>query len=211
MRITGRLRKEYHFGRLDRKDLAKNPFKQFARWFNEAVKAGDERADVMVLATAGKNTVTTRSVLLKGFDERGVLFYSNTQSRKARQLRENPHSSVCFYWAALERQVAVSGEVRKIPQKEARIYFRSRPRGAQIASWCTEQSRVIRDRNELDRRFREMKKKFAGRPVPFNPYWGGFRLKPKEFEFWQGRANRLNDRFRYRLKSGRWVIERLEP
>jgi len=211
MRIISPLRKEYHFGKLDRQDLAGNPFKQFARWFNEAVKAGDERADVMILATAGKNTVSTRSVLLKGFDKRGFLFYSNTQSRKARELRENPRASVCFYWAALERQATLSGEVRKVPQKEARIYFRSRPRDAQIASWCTEQSRVIQGREELDRRFREMKKKFAGRPVPFNPRWGGFRLQPREFEFWQGRANRLNDRFRYRLQSGRWLIERLQP
>lgn len=210
-KILSRLGKEYRFGGLSRKDLSSNPFDQFARWFLEAVKHKDPKANVMVLATAGRNRVSTRSVLLKGFDDRGFLFYTNTKSRKARELSRNSRASICFYWAELERQVTAIGRAEKIPRGEARIYFRSRPREAQIAAWCTRQSRVIRNRDELERRFLAIKKKYEGRAIPFNPEWAGYRLKPEEFEFWQGRANRLNDRFRYRSKDGTWLIERLQP
>lgn len=210
-KIIGEIRKEYHFGKLDREDLLANPFEQLARWFAEAVRHRDQKANVMVLATAGKKSISTRSVLLKGFDERGLTFYSNQKSRKAQELKENPRASVCFYWAELEKQVTVSGRVKKIGPKETEIYFRSRPREAQIATWCTEQCGVLQNRKVLDLKFERMKKKFEGREIPFNPNWKGFRLEPQEFEFWQGRANRLNDRFRYRRRAKRWLIERLEP
>ncbi len=210
-KTAAKIRREYHFGKLSRKDLAPDPLDQFAHWFREAVKREDAKANIMVLATAGKKGVSSRSVLLKGLDERGFLFYTNTRSRKARDLRENPRASACFYWAELERQVLVTGRVKQIPGKEALIYFHSRPREAQIATWCTEQNRVIENREVLDRRFAEMKKKFVGREIPLHPHWAGFRLRPDEIEFWQGRANRLNDRFRYRLRASKWLLERLEP
>jgi pyridoxamine 5'-phosphate oxidase len=207
-----KIRKEYHFGKLERKDLTRNPFDQLEHWLLQAIKRKDPKANVMVLATSSaKGKVSSRSVLLKGISEKGLLFYTHKNSLKARQLDENPQASVCFYWGGMERQVTVMGRVMKIPQKEAELYFRSRPREAQIAAWCTEQSRVIRSREELDRRFEAMKRKFAGREIPISPYWTGYCLKPGEFEFWQGRANRMNDRFRYRPKSGRWLIERLQP
>lgn len=210
-KLIGQIRKEYHFGKLERENLTPDPFDQFAHWFMDAVKHCDAKANVMVLSTSEKDRVTSRSVLLKGFDERGLLFYTQKQSRKARALRANPHASVCFYWTELERQVTIHGLVREIPRAEAEVYFRSRPREAQIASWCSRQSNVIESREELDRRFREVEKKYDGREIPFNPEWGGFRLEPEEFEFWQGRLNRLNDRFRYRYHDKAWLIERLEP
>ena len=210
-KLIGGIRKEYHFGKLDREDLVPNPFEQFARWFTEAIQHRDPKANVMVLATAGKKSISTRSVLLKGFDERGLAFYSHQKSRKARELRENPKASICFYWAMLERQVTANGRVKEINPRETEIYFRSRPRDAQIATWCTEQNRVLRSRKELDLKFEQVKKKFGDREVPLNPNWLGFRLEPQEFEFWQGRTNRLNDRFRYRRRERGWLIERLEP
>ena len=210
-KMIATIRKEYHFGKLDRGDLSANPFEQFARWFTEAVKHRDKKANVMVLATAGEKTISTRSVLLKGFNEKGFIFYSNIKSRKVRELKENPRASVCFYWAELEKQVTVSGRVKEMGLKETEIYFRSRPREAQIATWCTEQNRVLQTRKELDLRFERMRKKFEGREIPLNLHWKGFRLEPQEFEFWQGRANRLNDRFRYRRRARGWLIERLEP
>ena len=207
----GRIRKEYRFGKLDRRDLARHPLDQFVRWLREAIGRRDPKTNVMVLATSGKRRVSARCVLLKGLDEKGLIFYTHTQSLKARQLLENPAASACFYWPTLERQVTVFGRVFQIPHRQAEIYFRSRPREAQIAAWCTEQSRPIQSRGQLDRRFQAFRKKFEGSEIPLSPYWAGFCLKPLEFEFWQGRANRLNDRFRYRLKAGRWIIQRLQP
>ena len=210
-KTLAKIRSEYHFGKLCREDLLPNPLDQFAQWFLEAAKRRDAKAHVMVLSTAGGGGASSRCVLLKGLDERGFLFYTNTQSRKARDFRENPQASACFYWAELERQVIVTGRVKQIPRKETLAYFHSRPREAQIAAWCTEQNRVIENREVLDRRFAEMKKKFVGREIPLNPHWAGFRLQPEAIEFWQGRVNRLNDRFRYHSKAGKWVLERLEP
>ena len=211
-KMLGRIRKEYHFGQLDRQDLCPDPLDQFARWLKDAVERHqDAKANVMVLATAGKGKGSNRCVLLKDLTKQGFVFYTYTQSLKARQLKENPRASACFYWPETERQVTVAGRVRRIPRRKVEIYFRSRPREAQIAAWCTEQSQVIQSREELDCRFREWSRKFEGREIPLSPYWAGFCLEPSEFEFWQGRANRLNDRFRYRLKAGRWTLERLQP
>ena len=211
-KMMGMIRKEYHAGKLDRQDLLPDPFEQFARWLREAVKRhNDPKANVMVLATAAKGKVSSRCVLLKGLTQQGLLFYTHTLSLKARQLKANPEASVCFYWPKTERQVTVVGRVKRIPGRAAEIYFRSRPREAQICAWCTEQSKVIKSREALERRFRELSKKYEGREIPVSPNWAGFCLQPVEFEFWQGRANRLNDRFRYRLKTGRWTIERLQP
>ncbi len=208
----GRIRKEYHFGKLDRQDLLRDPFDQFAGWLKEAVERHkDPKANVMILATAAKGKVSNRCVLLKGLTPQGLIFYTHTLSLKSRQLKENPAASACFYWPEMERQVTVAGRVKRIPAREAEIYFCSRPREAQIGAWCTKQSQSIENRQELERRFLELSKKYEGKEIPVSPYWAGFCLQPREFEFWQGRANRLNDRFRYRLKAGRWIIERLQP
>lgn len=206
-----KIRKEYHFGKLCREDLARNPWDQFADWFSQAVTRKDPNANIMVLATSANNLVTTRCVLLKGFDHRGLIFHSNTESRKVEQLQKNPKASVCFYWPTMERQVNILGRVKKISREGAEKYFHSRPREAQIAAWCSRQSRVLKNRGELDRRFEQMNKNFEGHEIPLPPYWAGFCLKPQAFEFWQGRASRLNDRFRYRPTKRAWVIERLEP
>ena len=210
-KILGGIRKEYHFGKLEREDLAPDPLDQFVRWLEEAIRRKDPKANVMVLATTRGKKVSARCVLLKGIKEKGLLFYTHTQSLKAKQLEKNPLASACFYWAEMERQVTISGRVTKVSRKEAEIYFHSRPRETQIAAWCTEQSQVIGSREELDRRFLKIKKKYVGREIPVSPSWCGFCLGPEEFEFWQGRENRLNDRFRYRRGAGRWQIERLQP
>ncbi len=209
--VFKKIRKEYHFGKLSRKELAPSPWDQFEDWFSQAVSHKDPNANIMVLATSAKNFVSTRCVLLKGFNKSGLLFYSNTGSRKVKQLEINPRASLCFYWPAMERQVNIRGPVKKISREEAEIYFYSRPRKAQIAAWCSRQSGILKNREELDQRFDQMRKRFKGREIPLPPYWAGFRLKPEEFEFWQGRANRLNDRFRYRTIKGGWLMERLEP
>lgn len=206
-----KIRKEYRFGTLLRKDLAADPWDQFARWFLDAVKKSDNNANVMTLATSAKNVTSARCVLLKGFDERGLLFHTNLNSVKAEQILENPQGAAVFYWPALERQVIATGRIHQIPVKEAKLYFKSRPRESQIAAWCSLQSRVLKNREELDSRFQQWSEKFKGKEVPFPAHWGGFRLKPVEFEFWQGRANRLNDRLRYRQAGKSWLIERIEP
>lgn len=209
--VFKKIRKEYHFGKLSRKELAPNPWDQFADWFSQAISHKDPNINIMTLATSAKNVVTTRCVLLKGFDQRGLLFYSNTGSRKVKQLEINPRASLCFYWPTMERQVNIRGRVKKILREETENYFHSRPREAQIAAWCSRQSRVLKSRAELDLRFDPMRKKFEGCQIPPPPYWAGFRLKPEEFEFWQGRANRLNDRFRCRPAKDAWRTQRLEP
>ncbi len=209
--VFKKIRKEYHFRKLSRKDLPPNPWNQFPRWFGQAVSHKDPNVNIMMLATSAKNVVTTRCVLLKGFDERGLLFHSNMGSKKIKQIEINPRASLCFYWPTMERQINVCGRVKKISREEAEKYFHSRPREARIAAWCSKQSGVLQNREELDQRFDQTKKKFEGRSIPCPPYWAGFRLLPEEFEFWQGRANRLNDRFRYRLARGVWRIERFEP
>ncbi len=205
-----KIRKEYHFGTLRRKDLQKNPWDQFASWFLQAVKKSAS-ANVMVLATAAKGSVSTRCVLLKGFDEQGLLFHSNANSRKAAQIKANPRVSACFYWPELEKQVTVIGKAVQVPLSETKKYFMSRPRESQIAAWCSFQNKVLKNREALDGKFEKMKKKFEGGKIPIPPYWTGYRIKPEEFEFWQGRANRLNDRFRYRRAKGAWRIDRIEP
>ena len=206
-----KIRKECHFGTLLRKDLAPSPWDQFARWFSDAVKRSDYKANVMMLATSAKGSVSARSVLLKDFDKRGLLFHTHLNSLKARQIKENPRACAVFYWPETERQVIVTGRVIQIPAKETKLYFQSRPRESQIAAWCSLQNRVLKNREELDARFEQWSEKFKGKDIPFPSHWAGFRLKPAEFEFWQGRANRLNDRFRYRSSGKSWKIGRIEP
>jgi len=166
----------------------------------------------MVLSTVDKNgRPSSRNVLLKGVDERGFIFFTNYDSRKGRELSENPNASLTFYWVELERQVCVAGSVGKISREESEAYFKSRPRGSKLAAWASNQSDVVEDRAALEAKWNEMEKKFPNK-VPLPPNWGGFVLKPDRIEFWQGRPSRLHDRFCYtRQKNNSWKLERLAP
>jgi len=194
-------------------DLDKNPFAQFARWFDEARQKIAELPEAMTVSTCGANgAVTSRVCLLKGFDEHGFVFYTNYSSPKGAQIAENPRVSLCFFWAVLERQVRIEGAVVKTTEQESDAYFATRPRGSQIGAWASHQSAVIPGRGGLDRRFAEIEAAYRERQIPRPPHWGGYRVIPIEIEFWQGRADRLHDRFVYRLREPKdWIIERLSP
>jgi pyridoxamine 5'-phosphate oxidase len=209
------VRREYAREGLRRRDLAADPVEQFLKWLGEAKAAYPNDFTSMVLATADRSgRPSARGVLLKACDERGFVFYSNYGSRKGGELEENPRASLVFYWRAFDRQVRVDGRVEKVSREETEIYFRSRPLGARIGAWASRQSEVIAGREELERAVREAEERF-GEAVPCPEDWGGYRVVPDEIEFWQGRENRLHDRFRYRrqsgLEDGSWTIARLSP
>jgi pyridoxamine 5'-phosphate oxidase len=167
----------------------------------------------MTLATADKQgRPSARVVLLKGLDARGFIFYTNYNSRKGRELEANSEAALVFYWPDQEREVCVAGRVTKLPASESEAYFRSRPRGSQIGAWASDQSAVVRDRVELEQKWEQVEKRYPGKEVPCPAHWGGYVLAPARLEFWQGRPNRLHDRFRYaRQSDGSWLIERLSP
>ena len=194
-------------------DLDPNPFVQFERWFEDAKRVQREMPDAMTLATADSDgAVSARIVLLKSFDARGFVFFTNYNSRKSCQLRDNPRAALVFYWPATERQVRVEGAVVKTTEEESDAYFATRPRGSQLSAWASDQSRVIAGRGDLDERFHQMDSTYRDLPIPRPPHWGGYRLIPITIEFWQGRADRLHDRFAYRLREAKdWVIERMAP
>jgi len=189
-----------------------DPFARFERWWAEArIAVPDGDADSMVVATAtAAGEPSSRFVILRGFDRRGFVFFTNYDSAKARDLGENPRAAVLFHWAPLHRQVRASGRAAKLSPAESERYFHSRPRGHRLAAWASPQSQVVGDRTVLDRAFDEMAGRF-GDEVPLPPFWGGYLVQPDVFEFWQGRENRLHDRVRYRRQDDRWVIERLAP
>ena len=194
-------------------DLDPDPVAQFTRWFDDAQKA-QPMAEAMTVATArADGEVSARVCLLKSFDHRGFVFFTNYNSRKGAQLHENPRASLVFWWQPLERQVRIEGAVCRTREDESEAYFATRPRGSQIGAWVSEQSKVIAGRGDLDARFEELEKTYVDRPIPRPPHWGGYRVIPILFEFWQGRQDRLHDRFAYRLRADRkdWVIERLSP
>ncbi|HLH54594.1 MAG TPA: pyridoxamine 5'-phosphate oxidase [Verrucomicrobiae bacterium] len=230
------LRREYNLSGLRRGDLLEDPLAQFRRWFDQARGArksgrirrllikiykwlnlvqGVEQLDLnaMILATAdGQGRPSARVVLLKGLDERGFIFFTNYNSRKGRELAENPEAALVFYWPEQERQVCVAGAISKVPDAESESYFHSRPRGSQIGAWASDQSTPLKDRAELERKWRECETQFENKEVERPAYWGGYVLAPVRMEFWQGRPNRLHDRFRYmRQPDGTWLIERLSP
>jgi pyridoxamine 5'-phosphate oxidase len=230
------LRREYGLGGLNRSDLAADPVAQFNNWFGQAAATqsgsrlrrigialyklwqavrGHEPADVnaMTLATVDKEgRPAARTVLLKGVDERGFIFYTNYESRKGHELADNPNAALVFYWSDLERQVCVSGAVSKLPREESEAYFKSRPRGSRLAAWASNQSGLVPDRQTLEAKWKEMAAKFPGHDVPLPPYWGGYVLSPTRIEFWQGQPNRLHDRFRYTKQPDNfWKIDRLAP
>ena len=193
-------------------DLDKSPFAQFAKWFEEAKAAQPQLPESMTVSTCANNVVTSRVCLLKDFDERGFVFYTNYNSRKGSQISENPRVSLCFYWPALDRQVRIEGAAVKTTEEESDEYFATRPRGSQLGAWASNQTAVLFGREDLDQRFRELETNYGDRPVPRPPHWGGYRVIPLEIEFWQGRADRLHDRFVYRLREPKdWIIERLSP
>lgn len=204
-----------HYDRheLHREGLCADPFEQFAVWMQEACVSELVEPNAMSLATAGADgRPTQRTVLLKGFDERGFVFYTNLESRKARQIFENANVSLLFPWLALHRQVAIHGVAERVPTSEALAYFVTRPFGSQIGAWASPQSRVVSARALLEMKWEEAKRKFQEGRVPMPSFWGGFRVVPRVIEFWQGRGHRLHDRFLYtRLEDGSWKIERLAP
>ena len=209
------IRREYTLSGLRRADLDANPIVQFQKWFGQVTTALTSKeidVNAATLATTDKNgKPSARIVLLKNLDERGFIFFTNYESRKGRELFENPNASLVFYWQELERQVCIAGSVEKISREESESYFKSRPRGSQLAAWASNQSDVVADRAALEAKWSEMEKKFPNE-VPLPPNWGGYVLKPQRIEFWQGRASRLHDRFCYtRQKNNLWKLERLAP
>lgn len=207
------IRREYTRYVLDKEHVNANPFNQFSRWFHEAVVAKLPEPNAMTLATASRQGMpSARIVLLKGFDETGFVFYTNYLSRKGRQLAENPHAALVFYWLEVERQVRIEGPVTKISQAESETYFYSRPLGSRLGALASRQSQVVESRQILERRFEEFGARYTDGNVPMPEHWGGYRLSPVMMEFWQGRESRLHDRLRYtRQEDGGWLIERLEP
>jgi pyridoxamine 5'-phosphate oxidase len=198
---------------LRRSDLDPDPVKQFTNWFTAAIEAGIRDVNAMSLATtgpAGKPSV--RIVLLKGFDQDGFVFFTNYESEKGKQLEALPYAALAFYWIELDRQIRISGKAQKTSRQESQTYFHSRPPGSQLSAWASRQSDVLDGRRILDARMAEMTERFRNKRIPVPPHWGGYRVKPDLMEFWQGRANRLHDRFRYtRQVDGNWLIERLAP
>ncbi len=207
------LRKEYSLAGLSEKGLAKDPFRQFEKWFQEAEAAKIDEPNAAILATAARDgRPSARVMLLKGVDGRGFVFFTNYDSRKGRELEANPRAALIFPWVALERQVIVEGAVSRIPGEESDAYFHSRPRASQLGAWASAQSSIISGREALEASMKALEKKYAGVEAPRPPHWGGFRLVPDTVEFWQGRRSRLHDRLRYRREgNGAWVVERLSP
>ncbi len=198
---------------LHRRDLDPDPIKQFSNWFTASIEAGIRDVNAMSLATAtpdGRPSV--RTVLLKGFDQDGFVFFTNYESQKGRELESNSYAALAFYWIELDRQIRISGPAEKTSRQESERYFHSRPAASQLGAWASHQSEVIDARRVLDARLAQMTERFAGKPISLPPHWGGYRVKPDTMEFWQGRANRLHDRFRYlRRPDGSWLIDRLAP
>lgn len=206
------LRREYSRETLDESSVDADPFIQFAKWMNEALVSEMIDATAMVLSTVdAENRPSSRVVLLKGFDERGFRFFTNYESTKGRELNANPHATIHFFWAELERQINIRGRIEKTSTEESEEYFRTRPLESRLGAWASNQSEVIASREELENKLEEMRLRFADGDVPLPPFWGGFRVIPDRFEFWQGRPSRLHDRVCYELSGGSWMISRLSP
>jgi pyridoxamine 5'-phosphate oxidase len=213
-RSVADLRKEYTRAGLREADAALEPIGQFRGWFEEALAADLREPNAVTLATATpEGRPSARVVLLKGFDERGFVFYTSYGGRKGRELEENPYCALVFYWGELERQVRVEGTASRVPGEESDEYYRSRPRGSRLGAWASAQSEAVEGREHLERRLGELEAEYEGREIPRPPFWGGYRVEPETVEFWQGRENRLHDRLHYRRAGGAggWDRLRLQP
>lgn len=207
------LRRQYALHAFSETEAADSPFDQFKKWFHEAVEAQLLEPNAMTLATATHlGHPSARIVLLKEVDAKGFVFFTNYESRKGAELTQNPYAALLFNWMELERQVRIEGSVEKISAEESLAYFQSRPKGSQIGAWASPQSRILNDRAILDKRVSEISAQYADADaLPLPPFWGGYRVLPEVFEFWQGRESRLHDRVRYHRESGNWVRQRLAP
>ena len=208
-----KLRQNYSLQTLSVKDILHNPIEQFAKWFQEAMDSQILEPNAFTLATANKEgKPSARTLLLKGFDKEGFVFFTNYESRKAEDLLQNPKAAMLFTWLDLQRQIRIEGDIEKVSQEESEEYFQSRPRGSQIGAWSSPQSQTIESREVLESNQKMMEEKFSGlEKLPVPPFWGGYRVRPNWFEFWQGRESRLHDRIVYALQNGNWEIGRLAP
>ncbi len=206
-------RKSYEKGILDKATMAENPIEQFGIWFKEAESSGSvEEINAMTLCTWGTDGFPRgRVVLLKAFDGDGFLFYTNYNSEKGKAIKQNNKVSISFFWPALQQQILIKGTVTKTSDENSEAYFKMRPRGSQLGALVSDQSNVIEDREILEEKLKTLEKRYEGMEVPKPKDWGGYVIKPMEFEFWQGRRNRLHDRIRYNLVNGKWNKERLQP
>jgi len=206
------LRREYTRAGLNEAAVDPDPVAQFHEWFENVIDANLHEPNAMILATATEDgKPSARTVLLKGYDERGFVFYTNYEGRKARELEANPHCALLFYWGELERQVRIEGRASRISDEESDAYFASRPRGSRLGAWASQQSRPVGDRSVLEERVEALEAEYEAREVPRPPFWGGYRVEPEVIEFWQGRENRLHDRLVYTRTGDGWQIQRLQP
>lgn len=205
-------RQEYEKAVLHKKDLAQSPFAQLRSWLDLAVKEKVIEPTAMSLATCSKEgRPSARIVLLRHLDERGLVFFTNYNSRKAKQMTQNPFASVIFWWGQLEKQILIEGTIEKVTEDESNRYFAARPRKSQLGAWASQQDAPLDNREQLELSFQKFEMEFEGKEIPRPPFWGGFRLIPERFEFWQGRPSRLHDRFEYVKDKNQWKIGRMSP
>lgn len=212
MHTIADIRRDYKLEKLDEHQVAADAMQQFEFWWNEAVNSNIDEVNSMTLATADKNGLpSARIVLLKGYNNEGFIFFTNYESHKGKQLEENPFASLVFFWKELERQVRITGHVKKISEEDSDVYFNSRPQMSKIGAWASPQSTVIADRSVIEHQFETLSEKFGEHPIGRPPHWGGYVVVPTVIEFWQGRPSRLHDRILYTKQNENWKIERLAP
>ena len=206
------IRKQYNVAELNRSDLLESPTDMFRDWFEKVENLDNIEVNAMTLATSSKKgKPSSRIVLLKGYDEKGFVFYTNYNSKKGNEIEQNPYGSLTFHWNQLERQIRIRGKIRKISRAQSEKYFNSRPRLSQVSVLASKQSDVLRNRTELEERFIEIETKYEGKEIPCPDYWGGYCLEHRKVEFWQGRRDRMHDRFVYTKHGTTWQTDRLSP